>query len=242
MEWERTAGQSGLPFVWIGHQKRIPTNWLIHLAEPCRPPPAVVDDPLEAIGPGDDHGVVVRSRARGDAQLPAGVWLVLQDLALDAESADGRLVASTSARLVAEHLQIDPGHGRRRVAGAARPRGRRARARHPERWALRARLYTLHCPGSRGVPHRVETPHTGEPLGDSAAHGKPATPLERRHARRPDSAPARLDPARPRAAVARRGHRRPSTSGRGDRERRGFACPEGWQVSVAIFRSGGGSC
>ncbi len=34
VEWERTAGQSGLPFVWIGHQKRIPTNWLIHLAEP----------------------------------------------------------------------------------------------------------------------------------------------------------------------------------------------------------------
>ena len=39
VEWERTAGRSGLPFVWFGHQKRIPTNWLIRLAEtvPDRP-------------------------------------------------------------------------------------------------------------------------------------------------------------------------------------------------------------
>lgn len=33
VEWERTGGQSGLPFVRFGHQKRIPTNWLIHLTE-----------------------------------------------------------------------------------------------------------------------------------------------------------------------------------------------------------------
>ena len=33
VEWERTGGRSGLPFVWFGHQKRIPTNWLIRLAE-----------------------------------------------------------------------------------------------------------------------------------------------------------------------------------------------------------------
>jgi len=24
VEWERTGGASGLPFVWFGHQKRIP--------------------------------------------------------------------------------------------------------------------------------------------------------------------------------------------------------------------------
>jgi hypothetical protein len=33
VEWERTEGRSGLPFVWLGHQKRIPTNWLIRLAD-----------------------------------------------------------------------------------------------------------------------------------------------------------------------------------------------------------------
>ena len=42
VEWERTAGRSGLPFVWFGHQKRIPTNWLIRLADslPSSPPAA----------------------------------------------------------------------------------------------------------------------------------------------------------------------------------------------------------
>jgi excisionase family DNA binding protein len=24
VEWERTGGASGLPFVWFGHQKRVP--------------------------------------------------------------------------------------------------------------------------------------------------------------------------------------------------------------------------
>jgi hypothetical protein len=33
VEWERTGGRSGLAFVWFGHQKRIPTNWLIRLGE-----------------------------------------------------------------------------------------------------------------------------------------------------------------------------------------------------------------
>ena len=39
VEWERTGGRSGLAFVWFGHQKRIPTNWLIRLADrlPDRP-------------------------------------------------------------------------------------------------------------------------------------------------------------------------------------------------------------
>ena len=33
VEWERSGGKSGLQFVWFGHQKRIPTNWLIRLSE-----------------------------------------------------------------------------------------------------------------------------------------------------------------------------------------------------------------
>jgi hypothetical protein len=36
-------------------------------------------------------------------------WAVLEDLALDAEGGDGAMVARTSARHVAEHLDIQPG-------------------------------------------------------------------------------------------------------------------------------------
>jgi hypothetical protein len=61
--------------------------------------------------PGDcEHGVVLWSHARELLRLVRPqAWVVLQDLALDAEWRDGRLVASSSARLVAEHLHIDPG-------------------------------------------------------------------------------------------------------------------------------------
>lgn len=63
------------------------------------------------MGPdGDGRGVVVRVAARDliGAYRPA-VMLVLLDVALDADWHDGRLVAPTSARLVAEHLGLDPG-------------------------------------------------------------------------------------------------------------------------------------
>lgn len=30
-EWERTGRRSGLPFVWIGHQKRVPREAIDHL-------------------------------------------------------------------------------------------------------------------------------------------------------------------------------------------------------------------
>jgi hypothetical protein len=41
VEWERSGGRSGLPFVWFGHQKRIPTSWLIRLSDtPPGPRPA----------------------------------------------------------------------------------------------------------------------------------------------------------------------------------------------------------
>jgi excisionase family DNA binding protein len=29
LEWERTAGRSGIPFVWFGNQKRIPLDALM---------------------------------------------------------------------------------------------------------------------------------------------------------------------------------------------------------------------
>lgn len=42
VEWERTGGRSGLPFVWFGRQKRIPKAALIRFAEQAigRPPAA----------------------------------------------------------------------------------------------------------------------------------------------------------------------------------------------------------
>jgi excisionase family DNA binding protein len=41
VEWERTAGNSGLPFLWFGGQKRIPRVGLARLVESAlRNPPA----------------------------------------------------------------------------------------------------------------------------------------------------------------------------------------------------------
>ena len=41
VEFERTGGRSGLPFVWFGQQKRIPRTALIRFMDPdSRRPPA----------------------------------------------------------------------------------------------------------------------------------------------------------------------------------------------------------
>src|SRR4051794_19757195 len=59
---------------------------------------------------GGERGIVVRPEGRDLARAyRATALIVLQDVAIDAEWCDGRLVAATSARLVAEHLGIDPG-------------------------------------------------------------------------------------------------------------------------------------
>lgn len=56
------------------------------------------------------RGVVVWSHGRDLLRVfRPQAWVVLQDLAFDAGWRDGRLIASSSARLVAEHLRIDPG-------------------------------------------------------------------------------------------------------------------------------------
>jgi hypothetical protein len=38
VEWDRTGGRSGIPFVWIGNQKRVPydalMDWIDHQLEP----------------------------------------------------------------------------------------------------------------------------------------------------------------------------------------------------------------
>jgi hypothetical protein len=40
VEWERTSGASGLPFVWFGHQKRIPRAVLERFIDKTPAPPA----------------------------------------------------------------------------------------------------------------------------------------------------------------------------------------------------------
>lgn len=65
----------------------------------------------------DDAAVVVSAASRAlRRQLRAVVWVTLEEVALDAVAEDGRLVARTSARLVAERLGVDPGT----AAGALR--------------------------------------------------------------------------------------------------------------------------
>ena len=42
VEWERTTGKSGIPFVWFGNQKRVPRDALARVVEAQlgRPPAA----------------------------------------------------------------------------------------------------------------------------------------------------------------------------------------------------------
>ncbi len=40
VEWERTGGKSGIPFVWFGNQKRIPYDALMRWVDVQLDPPA----------------------------------------------------------------------------------------------------------------------------------------------------------------------------------------------------------
>jgi excisionase family DNA binding protein len=40
VEWERTGGLSGIPFVWFGNQKRVPLDALMRWVEAKLDPPA----------------------------------------------------------------------------------------------------------------------------------------------------------------------------------------------------------
>ncbi len=40
VEWERTNGASGIPFVWFGNQKRIPLDALLRWVDGQLDPPA----------------------------------------------------------------------------------------------------------------------------------------------------------------------------------------------------------
>ena len=62
------------------------------------------------VGPGDeDAAIVVSATSRSlRRQLRAVSWVTLEEVALDAVAEDGRLVARTSARQVADRLRVDP--------------------------------------------------------------------------------------------------------------------------------------
>ena len=150
--------------------KRVDVDRYPELAENLQDQPLEAGQPSAMTGPaadGEARGVVMWSRARAvmGAFRPA-VWLVLQDVALDAAWRDGRLVSATSARLVAEHLRIDPStaasalrtlrdRGIVELSQAAGPNGRFGLA-----------TYTLHLPDGVDVLglctelSYTENPHT----------------------------------------------------------------------------------
>lgn len=71
----------------------------------------VLPDPGEVTGhDGQAGALLVSAPCRGlRRELRPLVWMVLEDVALDAVVEEGRLVARTSARRLAEQLRIDPG-------------------------------------------------------------------------------------------------------------------------------------
>ena len=88
------------------------------------------------------------------------VRVVLEDVALDAEWSAGRLVAATSARLVAEHLGVDPGT----VASALRVLRERGLVELEQSTGQNGRFrlaaYTVHLPVGVEV---IGSPRAGRP-------------------------------------------------------------------------------
>ena len=124
------------------------------------------------------RGVVVWSHARDLLRtFRPQMWVVLQDLALEAQWRDGRRVASSSARLVAEHLHIDPGT----AAAALRALRERGVAELCQTSGAAGRFglasYTLQLPrGLEIVPPPLGTPYAGKPHTDKPhTDNKPVT-------------------------------------------------------------------
>jgi hypothetical protein len=141
-----------------------------------------MDDPFDA---GSEQGVVVWSSARDERRsLRPTPWVVLEDIVLEAVRRDGQLVAYTSARLVAEHLNLDPGT----AASALRVLRERGFARLTQgsgpdgRFGLA--VYALHLPPGIDLalpcvdrPHAVD-PHTVST--DMAPAAELHRPIQRR--------------------------------------------------------------
>jgi hypothetical protein len=128
------------------------------------------------------RGVVVWSHARDVLRaFRPQMWVVLQDLALDAEWRDGRLVAPTSARLVAGHLHIDPGTAATALR-ALRDQGVAELCQTSGtagRFGLAA--YTLQLPpGLEILSPRAEPPHTEPPHTEQSYTAESAIASSRR--------------------------------------------------------------
>jgi hypothetical protein len=113
------------------------------------------------------------------------------------------LVASSSARLVAEHLHIDPGT----AAAALRALRDRGVAELCQTSGAAGRFglasYTLRLPpGLEIVPPQPGTPQTTEPRGDRPQAEKPDA--EKLHGKQTRTEHARTDPAERPARPARR--------------------------------------
>lgn len=92
-------------------------------------------------------------------------WVILEDVALDAKPEEGKLIARTSARQVAEHLGIDPGTAARALR-VLRGRGLLVLEREKGpggRFGLS--VYALGTvPGLTPAPPRVGNPRVARPL------------------------------------------------------------------------------
>jgi hypothetical protein len=127
-----------------------------------------------------ERGVVVRMGARETLRsMRPMVRVVLEDVALDAAWRDGRLVASTSARLVAEHVGVDAGTAASALR-VLRERGLVELVRSPApggRFGLSA--YAVSLPDGidvigppRAARLRAASPHSVEHHAASATDGR----------------------------------------------------------------------
>ena len=106
--WLDSGGHTGLPAIRLGRSILIPRS--------CRRPPRRCWQPARqrrrqgvSASPFSEHAVVVSVELRPlRRRLRPLAWLALEEVALDAVAEEGRLVARTSARRVAELLGVDP--------------------------------------------------------------------------------------------------------------------------------------
>jgi hypothetical protein len=149
---------------------------------------------VELEGSSGERAVVLWSHARDLLRtFRPQAWVVLQDLVFDAEWRDGRLVAPSSARLVAEHLHIDPGT----AAAALRTLRERGIAELTQSSGVDGRFglaaYTLRLPPGlvlltpranqpRSAPPRTEIAHRVDPIRNQpcleTAHTATSCPVE----------------------------------------------------------------
>jgi hypothetical protein len=178
--WRDSRGEAGLPVVLVRGSglSRAPAVMpcFEDADEICRllsagareSPCADISDAAPMIGERDAtvHALVVSVSARAALRSLRPVERVVwEDVALDAVWRNGHLVAATSARLVAEHLGVDPSTAASALR-VLRHRGLVELEQHTQtggRFGLAG--YTLHLPPGTDVvaPPCRDRPHTAQP-------------------------------------------------------------------------------